>query len=534
MRINKRFLLIWGNIVVILSLAGSNGCADSSETTFRVPSEILKQDTINLNRPITLKTDSSEDNNEVCITRKISWKPGSSESLLLDPQSDVIYPGNILDASSLQNGKFTPIVGSRKPITISISNRSVDTLVQTVDSATLSSIRKASAKILNSSNGKIGPAAITVDAYEIYDKSYLSLVLKSSYSGGFGKIEAGFNFNDESVKSRYLLDVTQIYYTIDVDAIAPDDFFNTKPSNISNVSPVYVSSVKFGRRILVAIESKKNIQNKSVDLKADLTLFSGKSSTSADATFQKLIDEKSIKLFVMGGNPKTGFKAFEAINDKQTLSDVLTRDAIWSDTTEGAPLAYTLRHCSDNSIFSVIQSGEYVARTCTIKSKSEMTFDNIRLENLCPDPRNNSGDDRDFDGDVSVTFSAEVFNKGNQIFCHATCTFQEIDGETAGKYDDTKLIATVPDNFIVDEITSQTVIHPFSFTIKKNGQASPAFGDRNSSPISTAVFTGDTPDDDDLSFDCNAFMHTGINSILFHPIKINGHPKKTLPTKQKA
>ena len=52
-----------------------------------------------------------------CIKYKAS--EAFSEVLLMDPTSDVIYPGSILDGNSVAEGSYRQIVLERGPLTIS-------------------------------------------------------------------------------------------------------------------------------------------------------------------------------------------------------------------------------------------------------------------------------------------------------------------------------------------------------------------------------------------------------------------------------
>jgi hypothetical protein len=112
------------------------------------------------------------------------------------------------------------------------------------------------------------PTKLTINSYEVSSKDHLNLILICTFSGGFGKVEAGFNFDDQNIKSRYLLDVTQIYYEVAIDNPGSKGSFKSKPTGISNYTPVYISSMKYGTRVMIALESNESIQNQAAEVAA--------------------------------------------------------------------------------------------------------------------------------------------------------------------------------------------------------------------------------------------------------------------------
>ena len=62
-----------------------------------------------------------EDNTLECVVSNYKVAPGYSEMLLLDPTSDVIYPGAMLKGESIPTGEYIGINGGRAPITLSVS-----------------------------------------------------------------------------------------------------------------------------------------------------------------------------------------------------------------------------------------------------------------------------------------------------------------------------------------------------------------------------------------------------------------------------
>jgi thiol-activated cytolysin len=64
-------------------------------------------------------SDTSE--TDICTTHKYKASEAYSEVVLLNPTSDVIYVGSLLDGSSISDGSYRPIILNRAPMKISTS-----------------------------------------------------------------------------------------------------------------------------------------------------------------------------------------------------------------------------------------------------------------------------------------------------------------------------------------------------------------------------------------------------------------------------
>ncbi|GAA3984548.1 thiol-activated cytolysin family protein [Hymenobacter antarcticus] len=460
---------------------------------------------------------------EKCEIKEMEWSPGKAETILLDPQSDIIYPGCVLDAASLQDGRYTEIIGARKPIKLSTSLAITKIGAAPVNNPKNSSVRQGIRSIINSAINGRNPAQTTISCVEIFSKEHLGLVLQGKYSAGFGNVEAAYNFDREDVKSRYLLDVTQVYYTIDVDAIGPYGFFDYKPHGPVDYSPVYISSVKYGRRIMVIMETDRSIQGQAASIKAEFSSFAASGSFSANSLVEKLFDEKSVNILAMGGNPNAPFEILRAVARKASLHDILINGAIWGPNDQGVPLAYTLKHCTDGSIFTLVQSGKYTSRTCTMKQTEEYSLELSDIVKLCATP--DGGEDREFDGEgPDLDFRLDIFNEGNNVYANISCNWtQSENGNThCSVYKNRVLIGKVPDNYAVLDIKSTKVA---SYKGKLKGHGSHAI-ERNimsepTGPVRILSIIGDTPDDDDPWVgDCGS-EHTQIQKISFFPIIVS-------------
>ncbi|QHS56518.1 hypothetical protein GWR56_13575 [Mucilaginibacter sp. 14171R-50] len=491
-----------------------------SSCRYAVPNKEMESKT---KKDTVITLDSTSDSREICRVDSIPWTPGSSESILLDPLMNV-FPGAVLSAESFETGKYILLDDDkRKPITFSLQGPIFKKSAMAVNvMPKLAQVDDAINKILKDSVVGLPPAKLVIEAHEVYSRSHLNLMFKGEYSGGIGRIEGGFNFDDKTVKARYLLDVTQIYYTVNVNNPTSTGFFKSKPQGIGDFSPVYVSQVKYGRRIMIAIESKSNIQGREAELKAEFGLFakSKVKSSLIDSTINK---ENSLKVLIMGGNADVAFATIKAVGNSDSLYAAIARGANWSLSNQAIPLAYTLQYTHNGAVFNISKTGSYVARRCVIKPVHEFILNNITKSNICPQEPY-GGDDREFAGDPHFTSSINLTWEGNTIIAEVYGHWQEDNGNTSGTIPNQRfVIATVPDSLDILDITSYK---SFSLSdIRTAGYGNyeiPLTVNEKNSCVRAMTVIGDSPLSDDMYPNgCVDDIHTKIKKISFYPIKLS-------------
>lgn len=181
---------------------------------------------------LTAAIDSSEpSDNYVCSIKRYKAAPGYSELFLMDPTTDVIYPGALLKGESIITGEYIPIIAKRKPLTISVSLQNISgSPSRKVEDPKLSTIRESINDILSSELTGATPARISFEIQEVHSAEQLKLAVQGNYKSSKVNISTGFNFNKQDVRSRFVVKFLQIYYTIDIDLPKqPSDLFEEMP-----------------------------------------------------------------------------------------------------------------------------------------------------------------------------------------------------------------------------------------------------------------------------------------------------------------
>jgi thiol-activated cytolysin len=163
--------------------------------SFSQPDEISAPELLNEDDPI-------RDNEFECIVKKYKAAPGYDEMMILDPTSDVIYPGAMLKGESIPTGEYIGINGGRAPITLSVSLENIDgkSYVE-IEKPVLSEVRNEVSNLLKQGVTGSTPAELSFTVEEVYSEEHLDIALGSNYRSRSKDISASFDF--ESSKYKY-------------------------------------------------------------------------------------------------------------------------------------------------------------------------------------------------------------------------------------------------------------------------------------------------------------------------------------------
>lgn len=495
-------------------------CNCSKKKPYKDAFTAIKQDSAAYGDPKTIQTISSEQNPiQVCEVKEMSWTPGDGESILMQP-TGWSFPGNVLDATSLQDGRYRTIPGDRKPINLIISSPAFVRRSITVDKPGQKSIEDSIKVMLDAGKSGTEEADITISAKEIYSEEHLKLAIKSKYTAGFGSIAAGFDFKNSNISKRYLLDITQVYYTINVEA-PNGGFFNALPDGLTpeSPSPIYISGVKYGRRIMLIVEMDESQATTQVDFAAKMKAISQEQKLDMSLFTSNFLSNKSVKLLAKGGKASTIFSAFRAIDNRDSLFSIISKDATWSKDNLGVPLGYEVKNCSNNDVFYLSQSGTYKARICEFKTQKDTTFTIGNLERLCA--WHVGGKDRNFKGNPKVEFSIQLETHKNIVMCNINMKATEQGGDnTTGIVQRSIKIIDLPEDYTILEVTPKNIVQ--SGKDLENKGLTP-FTFASSFPVSLVSIIGDSDgnnNDDLYPGACVDDIHCQIRQIVFNPITV--------------
>ena len=347
----------------------------------------------------------AEDPSLECYTTYFKAAPGFDEMLTLDPTSDVIYPGAILKGGTIPTGDYIPIIADRAPLTLSASLQNINgSPVVLIENPSLSTVREGVKTVLDQEVTGATPARLNWEILDVYSEEQVGLAIGVNYRSAVSKVSSSFDFSQTTRTRKFVLKFLQVYYTIDMDLPQePADLFTTlpDPALLGSTSPVYVSTVTYGRMIIYTIETNYS----KTDIHAAFDASFGSSDGNIDAEYQKIINESEIKALVIGGS---GESASKTVSGPKEVYEYIADGGNYSRDSPGAPLSYKLRYLKDNGIARIILSSEYSVRECDVAfPKYSIVLDYLKCTG-CHDGDGSAGE-------LFGSISGNVYVKGANV-----------------------------------------------------------------------------------------------------------------------
>jgi len=341
------------------------------------------------------------------ITTKQKFKASAAfdQQILLNPSSDVIYPGSVLLGHTIESGTYQEVSkGTKRPITISYDLTNIETKegkagkVKDTFVPSLSGYRTLHNKIMNQNLGTIS-TTYSFEATEIFSESDFGV--KFNFGVGFNSgvvetnIKSGFEFNTGSKKRKYMVKFMETFYTVDVDQ-GPGTFmydsFNIK--DFKGYRPVYVSTISYGRLAYLTIESEKSWNSIKTSLEAEIDAkVYGKYNADLKVDKSKSESKDQINVTVIG--------AKSVVTSLDGFMNMLVTDKFSKENT-GKIIAYKLRFVDDNSIANTVYNDEYtlVKTTEQLGKGIETTF---TLYKIKTDANDGNGKNMELYGNLEIT-----------------------------------------------------------------------------------------------------------------------------------
>ena len=301
---------------------------------------------------------------------------------------DVLWPGSMLRGDSVYAGRLTPIAVGRAPLTFSVSLESLGggQHSATMDAPSLSQFRDAIGKILAQELDGSTPARISAEVDEVSSEQQLAVALGASVEAPLvATVKAGFDFNNQNIRSRFVVKFFQLYYTVDVDPPgAPHTFFapEVTADEVAKVigptnPPVYVSSIGYGRQVLFTFESELS----KTELGAALSfVYQGGANVSGQVslTHQEVLSHTHTTAFILGGD--AGEAAQASIGDFDQLIEFIGKGGNYSKDSPGAAIAYKLSYVRDHTPVQISYASMYEQRTCSrVTQKLHVVFEKLTV-----------------------------------------------------------------------------------------------------------------------------------------------------------
>lgn len=341
------------------------------------------------NKVVEGETTEAESNGDyMCSTTNLAETKQFDKIVAFAANSGALFPGAIIGGGSIADGTLTAKVFDRAPMTFSASLEGVldGDVSAELEQPTLSSFREAMADILSANVIGSTPANLAYEMSEVHSSEQLSLALGLDVSWMSGDVSASMEFDQTSRNSRYLVNFTQAYYTVDVDPPGrPSDLLDDSVSleDVEEIlldePPTYVSSVTYGRIVYFAVTSNFSSEELRAALEFGFSTGAVDVDGSVSLTHSEVLSESQITAFILGGN---GDVAVQAIQGAEGISEFLQSGGTYSKDSPGAPIGYKLAYLADNSPARFALTTDYDVQECDrVTQNVRVTLKNLHVVN---------------------------------------------------------------------------------------------------------------------------------------------------------
>ncbi|MFB6340459.1 thiol-activated cytolysin family protein [Saccharicrinis sp. FJH62] len=400
------YLLMY--LLVIPWLLLLNGCQKNTDFSAEINDTMLSLPPVEFPAEKSAEIDSTSSEQDLEYDYTIDYysaAEGYDEQIVLNPQTDVIYPGALIKGESIMDGSYVPISVKRKPITISTSLQGSGTVSVKVDDPKLSTVREAVNSLMNQEYD-VPPANLGFTVENVYNREQMDMALHASYQSGLNDIYGSFDFSNTKIRSRVVAKFIQNYYTLDMDLpSSPSDLIDEAPNSgaYGSLMPMYISTVTFGRMAIYTVESELSETEVHTYLEGSY----GDVEADASADFEKLSSKSTIKVYILGGS---GADASAAINSFADFKKYIVQGGNYSKSSPGAPVSYKLRYIDDNTIAKVVFAASYPVRTA-IPRTDNLRYDiSVRLYKMKPQFSDGASDNNELYGTVKTWANSNPSN----------------------------------------------------------------------------------------------------------------------------
>jgi hypothetical protein len=305
-----------------------------------------------------------------CVVRSYDVAKVPDECQTFDPSTDIIYPGSLLQGSTLESNPPDPIITRRSggTVYISIVNGSQGVAVDVAE-VKGSTIFQAMNTIIEDNSGVV-PANFKYHMAEVFSEEQIALAMNVSVKTFSAKFSGELKFKRDVSYHSYLVTLDQMMYVMNYDLpTSYSSVFATdvKPADLTPyIGPgnpaTYISQVSFGRRFYMMVQSTSLRNEVEASIKSTFN-YATKISASIDGSYMNSLENVEINAFAQGGDASLALGA--VVGGPDELRAFLTEGG---SILTGVPLSYRVRNLLDGKEVKVKVTGKYDVKTCVLES----------------------------------------------------------------------------------------------------------------------------------------------------------------------
>ncbi len=324
---------------------------------------------------------------EECVYKRYTGTALYETLVSFDPNADSIWPGALVQTKTLPEGLAAPIALARRPGTITVGDAIIggqaQTYSKTIPEPTFAASRDAIGSVFSGADVKLA-AKTNYLAETAYSMNEAVLKIGVAASWMSGSVKANFAGSWLNKKTTMVVRFVQAYYTVSFAAPpSPEKIFgpnvtvnDARPYMGPGNAPAFVSSVTYGRMLIMKIES----DDSESDVRAALDVAFSKVRVDLDARQKKVLQNSSISVFILGGSPDDAahLQTADAASRPAALSAYIDNGANYDPRSPGVAISYTIRRLADNETIKVASTIDYQIPVCTPAAvKVLLTADNL-------------------------------------------------------------------------------------------------------------------------------------------------------------
>ncbi|MEM8557623.1 MAG: thiol-activated cytolysin family protein [Bacteroidota bacterium] len=272
----------------------------------------------------------------------------------------------------------------------------------------------------NVDGGYVNSGASTSKVETAYSSTQVSLDIGLNVAWATGDVASQFSYDTSSERLVVFASYKQVFYKVKYviengqqpeDVFAPSVSLNAVEAAFnSSTPPAYVSEVSYGRIILFKMETSSSYEAADVEGAFRYATGASVSDGTLAATYRDILEESSVEVTVLGGNPGDYPSAFSSPSPGELAQVIEGENAIFSADNPGEPIAYAVKFLKDDTLAKLGYTTEYTARECSsAQTSNSVTINLVKYRAV-----------RDCDaGPGDFEFDVDVFNGGARVGGHS-------------------------------------------------------------------------------------------------------------------
>lgn len=285
-----------------------------------------------------------------------------SEAITSNPNSDVIWPGSLVQGKTIQGGLLASIGLARAPLAITVTDvLGTGPLSVTVQNPSLGTVVTGIRDLLKNLNIEKGTAALYYDskAGNTEEDAMLNLGISADFLGQ--SVKASVKSSSTQKTNTIAAKFVQRYYSLAVDTPPnPGSVFapgvtaeDAKRFIGAGNPPAYVSQVSYGRELIYLFESTESTDTLKATVDAVFKIVKVGGEVHLDAQQTSILNRSHIRMFALGGGAEDALKLVTGQEFPQQLKEYLSQGANFSFASPGAPLSYTVKFLKDGTVAQI-------------------------------------------------------------------------------------------------------------------------------------------------------------------------------------